>query len=110
MAGAGPPGRKFSSFNYTITRASRHGTRRGAMDNLLPWALCMITATVGLRPGLVFLSARPIARFIHRALRPRQEVEQKPELSCGTRDLESSLIGAPPDLYDLLISAEGGRR
>jgi len=48
------------------------------MDNLPPWALWIITAIVGIGPGLAILSARSIARLLHRVLWPRPEVASKP--------------------------------
>jgi hypothetical protein len=43
------------------------------MDNLPAWALWIITAAVGLSPGLALLLVRPIARLLHRMLWPRPE-------------------------------------
>jgi hypothetical protein len=36
------------------------------MDNLPAWTLWIITAAVGLSPGLALLLVRPIARLLHR--------------------------------------------
>jgi hypothetical protein len=47
--------------------------KQHAMDNLPIWALWPITVAVGISPGLAILSARPIARLLHRALWPRPE-------------------------------------
>jgi hypothetical protein len=43
------------------------------MDSLPDWALWIITAAVGAAPGLAILSARRIARLLHRVLWPRPE-------------------------------------
>ena len=43
------------------------------MDNLPAWALWIITAAVGLSPGLALLLVRPIARLLHRPLWPRPD-------------------------------------
>jgi hypothetical protein len=48
------------------------------MDNLPAWALWIITAAVGLSPGLAILGARPIARLLHRVLWPRPEAAPLP--------------------------------
>jgi hypothetical protein len=47
------------------------------MHNLPDWAVSITAAAVGLSPGLALLSARSIARLLHRALRPRPEVAPK---------------------------------
>jgi hypothetical protein len=43
------------------------------MDNLPDWVVTIIAIAVGLSPGLAILSARSIARLLHRALWPRPE-------------------------------------
>jgi hypothetical protein len=43
------------------------------MDNLPIWALWPITIAVWASPALAILSARPIARLLHRMLWPRPE-------------------------------------
>ena len=43
------------------------------MDTLPDWAVTIIAIAVGLSPGLALLSARSIARLLHRALWPRPE-------------------------------------
>ena len=48
------------------------------MDDLPSWALWIITAAVGVSPGLAVLSARPIPRLLHRALWARPEVTPRP--------------------------------
>jgi hypothetical protein len=48
------------------------------MDNLPAWALWIMTAAVGLSPGLALLLVRPIARLIHRLLWPRPEIAGQP--------------------------------
>jgi hypothetical protein len=40
------------------------------MDSPPDWAVSIIAVAVGLSPGLAILSARSIARVIHRALLP----------------------------------------
>jgi hypothetical protein len=47
------------------------------MDNLPAWAASIIAVAVGLSPGLAILSARSIARLLHRALEPRPEAERE---------------------------------
>jgi hypothetical protein len=49
------------------------------MDNLPDWVVSLIAIAVGLSPGLAVLSARSIARLIHRAVPPRTEVAPKPQ-------------------------------
>ena len=44
------------------------------MDNLPDWAIPIIAIAVGLGPGLTLLMARPIGRFLRRALLERREV------------------------------------
>jgi hypothetical protein len=44
------------------------------MDTLPDWAVTIIAIAVGLSPGLALLSARSIARLLHRKLWPRPEV------------------------------------
>ena len=48
------------------------------MDNLPAWALWIITAAVGLSPGLALLLVRPIGRLLHRLLWPRPEMAPQP--------------------------------
>jgi hypothetical protein len=49
------------------------------MDNLPTWALWIITAAVGISPGLAILSAPSIARLLRRLLWPRPEVRPEPQ-------------------------------
>ena len=44
------------------------------MDNLSAWVLWIITAAVGLSPGLALLMVQPIARLLHHLLWPHPEV------------------------------------
>jgi hypothetical protein len=48
------------------------------MDNLPDWAVSIIAVVVGISPALAVLSARRIARLLHRALWPRPEEAAKP--------------------------------
>jgi hypothetical protein len=48
------------------------------MDSLPDWAVSIIAVTVGLSSVLAILSARPIARLLHRALWPRPEPGREP--------------------------------
>jgi hypothetical protein len=48
------------------------------MDSLPDWAGSIIAVAVGLSPGLAILSARSIARLLHRALWPRPEFGREP--------------------------------
>ena len=48
------------------------------MDNLPDWAVSVIAVGVGLSPVLAILSARSIARLLHRALSPRPEAGREP--------------------------------
>jgi hypothetical protein len=43
------------------------------MDSLPDWTVSIIAVAVGLSPALAILSARSIARLLHRALSPRPE-------------------------------------
>jgi hypothetical protein len=63
------------------------------MDNLPSWALWIITAAVGVSPGLAILCARPIARLLHDALWPRPEVVPEPEDEPGRG--EPATVAAP---------------
>jgi hypothetical protein len=45
-----------------------------AMDHLPDWTVTIIAVAVGLSPGLALLIARPIGRFLRRALVERPEV------------------------------------
>jgi hypothetical protein len=47
------------------------------MESMPDWAVSVIAAAVGLSPGLALLSARSIARLLHRALWPRPEAATK---------------------------------
>jgi hypothetical protein len=44
------------------------------MDGLPAWALWIITAAVGVAPGVAILGAPAIARLLHRVLWPRPGV------------------------------------
>jgi hypothetical protein len=48
------------------------------MDNLPDWAVLIIAIAVGFGPALAILSARSIARLLHRALSPRPEPGREP--------------------------------
>jgi hypothetical protein len=63
------------------------------MDSLPAWALWPITVAVGLSPGLAILSARPIARLLHRVLWPRPEVAPLSRVDLA-RD-EPASVAAP---------------
>jgi hypothetical protein len=63
------------------------------LENLPYWAASIIAIAVGLSPGLAVLSARSIARLIHRALWPRPEVALEPE--CGPMGGEPAGVAAP---------------
>jgi hypothetical protein len=58
------------------------------MDNLPAWALWLVTVAVGLGPGLAILSARPIARLLHRALSPHDS---------GHRPVPATAVVAAPE-------------
>jgi hypothetical protein len=47
------------------------------MDNLPEWAVSIIAVVVGLSPDLALLMARPIGRFLRRALLERREAAQQ---------------------------------
>jgi hypothetical protein len=47
------------------------------MDNLPDWVVSIIAVAVGLGPVLAILSARSIARLLHRALSTRPEVARE---------------------------------
>jgi hypothetical protein len=54
------------------------------MDNLPAWGLWIITAAVGLSPGLaLLLLVRPIARLLHRVLWPRAGGSASAEKGTG---------------------------
>jgi hypothetical protein len=61
------------------------------MDNLSSWTLWIITAGVGVSPGLAILCARPIARLLHGVLWPRSEVAPEDEPTRG-----KPAVGAVP--------------
>jgi hypothetical protein len=58
------------------------------MDNLPTWALWIITAAVGISPGLAILSAPSIARLLRRLLSARPVVAPKLEREREPRHQE----------------------
>ena len=71
------------------------------MDDLPSWALWIITAAVGVSPGLAILSVRRIARLLHRTLWPRPEVApqtgRKPasKNAAGVAALQGDVVRLP---------------
>jgi hypothetical protein len=64
------------------------------MDNLPAWGLWIITAAVGLSPGLaLLLLVRPIARLLHRVLWPRAGGSASAEKGTGLP--EPASLAAP---------------
>jgi hypothetical protein len=63
------------------------------MDSLPDWAVSIIALAVGLSPGLALLSARSIARLLHRALWPSPEVAPQ---SRREPVPEEPAVAAPP--------------
>jgi hypothetical protein len=63
------------------------------MYNLQIWALWPITIAVWVSPGLAILSARSIARLLHRALWPRPEGALQPGREPGREELAG--VAAP---------------
>jgi hypothetical protein len=64
------------------------------MDNLPIWALWPIAIAVGLTPGLALLSARLIARLLHRVLWQRLAVAPRPGREPAREELAG--VAAPP--------------
>jgi hypothetical protein len=61
------------------------------MDNLPDWAVSIIAIAVGLSPGLLLLTARPIGQFLRRTLLECPERAPKPG-----RESEGLAVAAPP--------------
>ena len=47
------------------------------MDDLSPWVVTIAAVAVGPGPGLAILSARPLARLLHRAFSPHSKAVPK---------------------------------
>jgi hypothetical protein len=56
------------------------------LENLPDWAVSIIAIALGLRPGLAVLSARSIARLIHRVPWPDTKRADLPEPKPGREE------------------------
>jgi hypothetical protein len=61
------------------------------MRNLPDWAVSVTAVAVGLSPGLALLMARPIGRFLRRALLERPETAPR-----SGREPEGPVLVVPP--------------
>ena len=74
------------------------------MDNLPDWALWIITAAVGLTPGLAFLLVRPIARLLHRLLWLRLDAATRSERT-GRRSNPAAMRSIPASAQLSILAA-----